>query len=153
MPITKYIKGNLLEAKADYIAHGVNCQGVMGSGVAKAIRDAFPEVYETYKHICDFNYSKTLLGVCNFVLLDKSKSLTIKGIYNLFTQDFYGRDEKRYVNYKAIVDSFSQINSRCKNETIAIPKIGAGLGGGDWNIIKELIDDSTPNVEIHVYEL
>ncbi len=38
--ITKYIKGNLLDHDGP-IAHGVNCQGKMNSGVAKAIRDKY----------------------------------------------------------------------------------------------------------------
>ena len=35
----KIIEGNIVNAKTDFIIHQVNCQGVMGSGVAKALRD------------------------------------------------------------------------------------------------------------------
>lgn len=150
MPITKYIKGDLLEAEADYIAHGVNCQGVMGSGVAKVIKTEFPEVYSKYKTYTKCFASQVLIGDCLLVDAPTSK---FKGIINLFTQEFYGKDGKRYVSYKAIIDSFTKLNIQCNENIVAIPKIGAGLGGGDWDIIKELIDDSTPNVEIHVYEL
>lgn len=150
MPITKYINGDLLDAKANYIAHGVNCQGVMGSGVAKVIKEKFPEVYREYSAILNAFPKSILLGYCQIVPIE---NYNYKGVLNLFTQFNYGYDKKRYVNYKAIVDSFTLLNNRCNGKLIAIPKIGAGLGGGDWNIIKELIDDSTPNTEIHVYYL
>ena len=42
------IKGNLLDTNCQYICHQVNCQGKMNSGVAKAIRDKWPEVYIQY---------------------------------------------------------------------------------------------------------
>ena len=41
-----YVKGNLLDSDCDYICHQVNCQGVMGSGIAKQIRERWPEVYK-----------------------------------------------------------------------------------------------------------
>ena len=43
------IYDDITKSNADYICHQVNCQGVMGSGVAKAIRDKWPQVYEEYK--------------------------------------------------------------------------------------------------------
>ena len=43
-----HVKGNLLDSNCDYICHQVNCQGVMNSGVAKQIREKWPEVYESY---------------------------------------------------------------------------------------------------------
>jgi hypothetical protein len=42
--MVKIVKGDLLKSDCQYIAHGVNCQGVMNSGIAKQIRDKYPEV-------------------------------------------------------------------------------------------------------------
>ena len=44
----RVVKGNLLDAREIVIAHQVNCQKKMNSGVAKAIREKYPEVYEKY---------------------------------------------------------------------------------------------------------
>ena len=41
-------EGNVFDSDADIICHQVNCQGVMGSGVAKEVRERFPNVYEQY---------------------------------------------------------------------------------------------------------
>ena len=43
-----YKTGDLLDAPVDYICHQVNCQGRMGSGIAKQIKERWPVVYEGY---------------------------------------------------------------------------------------------------------
>ena len=55
-----YKFGNLLNAEVAYICHQVNCQGRMGSGIAKQIRDRWPDVYEAYMRA--FTKSKNTLG-------------------------------------------------------------------------------------------
>ena len=57
----KIVKGNLLDATEDIIAHQVNCMGVMGSGLAKQIRNKYPEVYANYKDYLK-NYKGKILG-------------------------------------------------------------------------------------------
>ena len=49
----KVVTGNVLDSNADVIIHQVNCQGVMGSGVAKQVKDRYPVVYEMYKAKCN----------------------------------------------------------------------------------------------------
>lgn len=47
------INGDLFETTAKYICHQVNCKGKMGSGVAKQIRERYPEVYSAYRLECN----------------------------------------------------------------------------------------------------
>lgn len=63
-------EGNVFDSDADIICHQVNCQGVMGSGVAKEVRERFPNVYEQYHELCELhkNYSAGLLGTAQIVL-------------------------------------------------------------------------------------
>lgn len=151
--ITKYIIGDITETELKYIAHGVNCQNKMGSGVAKALYEKFPEVKTSYHEFYDryksLNWKPDdFLGHVN-AAYDKDKV-----ILNIFTQEKYGYDCKRYVNYAAIVEGFNRIRVRFKGQTIAIPKIGCGLAGGDWNIVEQLINDTVgDDLEIWVYEL
>ena len=123
--ITKHIKGDITETELKYIAHGVNCQNVMGSGVAKALFQKWSEVKVRYHDYCNWALEdeREILGtVASVMLKDKT-------IYNLFTQEFYGYDKKRYVNYAAIVNCFQRLksNSHRFDGPIAIPKIGCGL--------------------------
>lgn len=81
------------------IGHGVNCQGVMGSGVALAIRNKFPKAYEEYLKFCApfKGREHDLLGLTQLVEVGR-------GLYvaNMFTQLNYGRDGKAYADLNAI---------------------------------------------------
>ncbi len=147
--ITKYIVGDITETELKYIAHGVNCQNVMGSGVAKALYTKFPEVKQMYHKFFEYPRGGSPLGLTQLVHTEQGK-----GIYNLFTQEYYGYDGKRYVNYAAICNCFMELAQYRKGEKIAIPKIGCGLAGGDWNIVEQLINDTVgDDLEIWVYTL
>ena len=145
-----YKKGDLLQAKEDAICHGVNCMGVMGAGVAKQIARVFPEAEVRYKKLCLLARSKSttkdLLGVIQAVKIDETL------IINMFTQYDYGRS-KRHADYKAIEDAFERLNE-LELRSVAICKIGAGLAGGDWQIIEKIIlSKMNPETVVIVYEL
>jgi O-acetyl-ADP-ribose deacetylase (regulator of RNase III) len=141
-----YRKGNLLDVKSGIILHGCNAQGVMGSGVALSIRNKYPEVYNDYKP--DNGYKSRMylyLGGTIKTWVDEDL-LVISAI----TQQYYGNDGKRYVNYVALVKVFQEAvdTSLDYNYSLNFPKIGAGLGGGDWNIIEQLINDCDPEDKV-----
>lgn len=145
--ITKYIVGDITKTELKYIAHGCNCQNKMESGVAKDLYEAFPEVKQNYHRYFDrYGY----LGEVHEAYSDSRLS-----ILNCFTQKYYGYDGKKYVNYAAVVKCFEKLaNLIPMGEKLAIPKIGCGLAGGDWNIVEQLINDTVgDDLEIWVYEL
>ncbi len=148
--ITKYIQGDITQTELKYIAHGVNCQNKMGSGVARALYEKFPKVKTQYHTFCaPVGYKHELLGRVHKV------EYPTKTIYNLFTQLNFGYDGKKYVNYAAIVQCFTKLLNQCNiQEPIAIPKIGCGLAGGDWKFVEQLINDTVgDDLEIWVYYL
>lgn len=136
----EYRKGNLLDVTEGVIVHGCNSQRVMGSGIALAIKQKYPEAYQAYMEgsMCLGSISR------KWVMGDL---LIINGI----TQEFYGRNGKRYVNYAVICEVFKQaiFVACCHGYTLNFPKIGAGRGGGDWNIIEQLINDCDPEDKVH----
>jgi O-acetyl-ADP-ribose deacetylase (regulator of RNase III) len=71
------VDGDILNAKENIICHQVNCQGVMGSGLAKQIKNKYPNVYAKYKKFCEENKG-SCLG-CFQIL--KLKILNLLGIY------------------------------------------------------------------------
>lgn len=142
-----YIKGNVLDSTAPIIVHGCNCQGKMGSGVAKAVRDKYPEAYEAYaRHHSQIGLE---LGYSLPVICKDGKI-----IVNAMTQEYYGYDKKLYTSYDAIreVCKFLALTTLVSTP-IALPKIGCGLGGGDWGIVSEIIEEELPNHTIEVWEL
>lgn len=132
----EYRKGNLLDVETGIIAHGCNCQGVMQSGVALQIKQKYPSAYKYYKYIEEFKGLN--LGDVHVVLQDENKHLYV---VNLMTQEFYGRDDKRYVSYDAVDKCFDNLFARnLRKLTVNIPLIGAGLANGDWTVISSIIE-------------
>lgn len=148
--VIKYISKDLLKADADAILHQVNCQGVMGSGVALHIRKAFPEVYNLYKRFCSSH--SYLLGKVFAAKVNPSHNSKIKVVFNLFAQDNYGYDGKCYTNYEALEKSLYTVK-QYKYSIIALPyKMGCCRGGGDWdtvyNIIAKVFQDTDTEILI-----
>ena len=144
--IVDYIKGDITEATPSYIAHGVNCQNRMGSGVAKALYTKWPKVKEDYHRFClTYDDSYQLLGKVSLAHVGGGK-----GILNCFTQRYYGYDKKLYVSYPAVKAVFKAIEKMELGE-LAIPQIGCGLAGGDWKVVEEIINECTLNTKVYVY--
>ena len=115
------------------IVHQVNCRGVMGSGIAKQIKQQYPAVFEVYRNC--FERGDLRLGVIQAVYVDWNKV-----IVNACAQEDYGTS-KRQTNYTALRDCFKQIAEMANSKTINYPKIGCGLGGGDWTVVSKIIDE------------
>lgn len=142
MPII-HKTGDLFSTTAPVIAHGVNCRGAFGAGIACQMAKLYPSVKETYLS----DPKKWQLGTIQYCPIGR---LTIA---NCFTQNRYGREGK-YANYAAIASCFFKL-LKGHSYDIAMPRIGAGLGGGDWRIIEELLGDAVAmagyegNVYVH----
>lgn len=146
MPITHYIAGDLFKTDIPVIAHGCNAQGVMGSGVAKIVKERYAVAYTAYVAFCKTQNVLRLMGRNVAVKCNHNRT-----IVNMITQERYGRDGQRYVSYDAISKCFNSLENM-GYEKVAIPKLGAGLGGGDWTVIEAIINSETPNTDIWVYE-
>jgi O-acetyl-ADP-ribose deacetylase (regulator of RNase III) len=142
----EYINGDLLETPVKHIMHGCNSHGVMGSGVAKLIRDKYPQAYRDYYDV--YNSRGLELGDIIFSVQNDGKIIS-----NAITQKDYGRDKSRvYVSYWSIAEVFRKIESFGIKE-IALPKIGAGLANGDWNVIEAIIENTLTKTKPIVYVL
>lgn len=133
MKIT-YIEGNLLDAPEKVIAHGCNAQGVMQSGIAKAIRAKYSNAYVDYRMTYRRQGNKLELGQ----IIETKYGF--KTILNIITQEHYGRDPNTvYVSYPAITKAVKTINAM-GYDRVAFPLIGAGLANGSWERISEIIE-------------
>lgn len=139
---------DITNATEKLIAHGCNAQGVMGSGVALAIRNKWPKAYEDYKN----HHTKFGLKVGQNIYSYTNKKI----IANCITQEFYGRaSDRRYVSYDGIAECMRKLYflSKLKNLNVALPLIGARLGGGKWSIISKIIEGTFVDVVPNVYVL
>lgn len=153
-----YRKGNILHTNCHFIAHGCNAQKKFNKGLAKQIRELYPDVYNSYMK------ADMRLGSHNPYYSENSKIV----FFNCIIQKFYGNDRSvRYVDYNAIEDCIIKINAYIKNklsntisnglynlhDQVAMPKIGCGLAGGDWYIVSEIIEKNSIFFQPVVYEL
>lgn len=146
-----YETGDIVElakqGQIQYLIHGCNCQSTWGSGLAKQLKTAFPAAFEADKNdkrtksqkIGDFSHCK--IG-----------DLTI---INAYTQFDYGTNYRR-AEYGSIKRAFECIFSYwpyLKDEKMATVKIGAGLGGGEWPIIEDIINEVINFYGVNLYVL
>ena len=150
--IVETTKGDIFEyfenKPNSILVHGCNCFNTFGSGFAKQVRMRYPEAYAVDCSTDKGDAEK--LG--DFSLYDYTEG---RLIVNAYTQYRYGTD-RRHVNYGAVASCFTKIEAiarRRYSPLILIPKIGAGLGGGDWEVIREIIDFTTREVPVVVFEL
>ncbi|WNL62957.1 hypothetical protein [Citrobacter phage Ci1] len=157
--IKQYVKGNLVKmmiqavehdtaaSRKTFFTHGCNCHAAMGSGIAPQIAKAFPQVEEQdrlfYNYMSRTGRQSLMLGESNPVSL--SRNVTV---FNSYTQFYPGKDFRLH----ALFQAFSKIDTMIAGHTLIIPRIGAGVAGGDWEEISKAIDKSTPDVNIIVVD-
>ena len=160
--MVNFCKGNLLDAPVDYICHQVNCQGRMGSGIAKQIKERWPVVYKQYisgfKSIekesinweDELDVSEVLLGRLQQIKVNDTQT-----VINMFAQQYYGYDGKQYTSYDAFWTCLNGIRySVPKGSKIGFPwGIGCGLGGANWVIILTMIEEALIDFDVYIYKL
>ena len=158
--MVKYFDGDLLKSDCNMICHQVNCQGVMGAGIALQIRNQYPTCYEAYKQVVHTYGKEKCLGRVYFYAHASGKFIA-----NMFSQFDFSFKNIVNTDYDAfrscLLEIKEYVNLLTQNDTeifkIGFPyKIGCGLAGGDWNIIKQIIEeefvDDIWNVEIWRFE-
>lgn len=144
----KYVKGDVLRSNATLVAHGCNCRGGFGSGVALAVANKYPKTRRYY--LDKFNTEGWELGDVQFV-----RETDNRVIANCATQDAYLPRGRKHADYPAIrkcmqtVKEFASANGL----SIAIPKIGAGLAGGNWVLIEKILQEVFTDYDVTVYYL
>jgi len=160
--LLKELKGDILLINKGIICHQVNCFGIMGAGIAKQIKEKFPEVFNDYHDFCNrilnqYGSRYELLGMFRISSIYKS------GVYNesLHIANIFGqggiRCKRQETKYDAVNESLNGLKnlliSKGYKSKIFFPKLmGCGLGGGNWDIYYEIIKSHFPDGIIINYE-
>jgi O-acetyl-ADP-ribose deacetylase (regulator of RNase III) len=123
-----------LRGHFDVIVHGCNCYHAMGAGIARTIKQVFPEAYAADRHT---PAGPAKLGTFSCARVQRGAYKLV--IVNAYTQVRWGRDGV-LVNYDAVARCMVAVRGEFKGLRIGYPLIGAGLAGGDWARIQPLID-------------
>lgn len=128
----------------------------MGSGIAGQIKERWPIVYQSYMAKYFNMLPELLLGDIQIVALweDYYKTDFHQSVINMFAQQYYGYDKKRYTSYDAFWNCLNLIKHNIpKGSKIGFPyHIGCGLGGANWNIIRTMIEIVLgEDFEVYIY--
>ena len=134
----KTVQGDLIKlarkGEFDVIVHGCNCFCTMGAGIALTIKKRFPEAYEADLKTAKGDEGK--LGTFSSAVVQTAHGeLTVVNGYTQF--NFRGRGRK--ADYEAIRSVFRLVKQEFAGKRIGFPAIGAGLAGGNWKVIAQII--------------
>lgn len=150
------VNGNLFDAKCDVIVHQTNCIGLMGSGIAKEVRSRFPEVYKSYKELCDRHkqHPSELLG--------QIQTFDVGPYYlvNLFGQCGINKDwylGGKVTDYEALNRGFKALREFMESKgltSLGVPYLfGCARGGGKWDEVTNIIISNMGEIKITAYKL
>ena len=142
--------GNLIVAETEALVNTVNCEGFMGKGIALQFKQAFPDNYKAYKKVCD----RGELRPGHMFIFDTGSMVFPKYIINFPTKDKWRAPSKMEYIKDGLAELISEIR-RLEIKSVAVPPLGAGLGGLDWKKVKPLIEEAfaaLPEVEVQLFE-
>ena len=146
----KEIQGDLISlaqrGKFDLIAHGCNCFCSMGAGLAKSIRETFPEAY--YADRLTNKGDRAKLGLCSYAHYERGNP---RYVVNAYTQYHWDGDGKEVLaDYDAIRSCMRFIREEFSGLRTGFPLIGAGLARGDWNTIRAIIAEELAHEDVTI---
>lgn len=146
------VTGDLLDGTYRVIGHGVNCSGSMGAGIAAAIADRWPTMYGKYADVCH----RGILQPGGFYpWYTGAEDLWV---YNLASQNAPGADARLEWLDASLTAALKHARLLHLPE-FAIPRIGCGIGGLDWDEVQTLLrrvelasDRGTPELTVVTYD-
>ena len=142
-----YVVGDLIESGEPVIAHGCNTVGVMGAGIARVVKAAWPEVYDQYDAACAD-------GTFDAGSAQRCVGANDRTVYNLGTQRNPGASATYWLVFLSFANMFESMKT-WGHGRVAVPRIGCGIGGLDWSGVEGAIEAALDNVgaeiEVVVY--
>jgi O-acetyl-ADP-ribose deacetylase (regulator of RNase III) len=142
-----YKTGNLLDSEAEALVNTVNTVGIMGKGIALQFKNMFPNNFKLYSIAC----KNKELKVGRLLVTEEETLLTGKKIIINFPTKTNWRLPSEY---KYIEDGLKELVKVIKErniKSIAIPPLGSGNGGLDWNRVKQILERYLSEVECEVF--
>jgi O-acetyl-ADP-ribose deacetylase (regulator of RNase III) len=147
----KEIDGDLIKlAKEGYfnlIIQGCNCWNRMGSGLAKQVAEEIPDAVRADNLTIPGDINK--LGNYTVGIIYDYNNKPISRIFNCYSQYNYNASSKP-LDYEALTLCLRKINHNYPKESIGVPLVGSGLAGGDWNIIKKIIEKELKDMDVTI---
>ncbi|WP_439259437.1 type II toxin-antitoxin system antitoxin DNA ADP-ribosyl glycohydrolase DarG [Lonepinella sp. BR2930] len=146
----KYQTGNIFDSEVEALVNTVNCVGVMGRGIALQFKNKYPDNFKSYQQACKNEQVKP----GQMFVFDTKQLVLPKWIINFPTKRHW-RGKSRIEDIESGLQDLISVVQNNHIHSIAIPPLGAGLGGLAWQEVRQLIEKTLSNlegVEVLVYE-
>jgi len=146
----RFVKGNIFDSDAEAIVNTVNCVGVMGRGIALQFKRLYPDNFKSYELACKKN--EVVTG--KMFVFELDGIINPKYIINFPTKRHW-RGASRIEDIETGLTDLNRVIADYGISSIAIPPLGAGLGGLEWSEVKQIIENSFchfSDVSVEVYE-
>jgi len=146
----KYKTGNLLDSKAEALVNTVNTVGVMGKGIALQFKNLFPANYKLYTKA----YKDDELKIGKLLITEEETLLAGKKVIINFPTKTSWRLPSEYIYIEFGLEELVRVVKEKNIKSIAIPPLGSGNGGLDWNRVKLIMEKylSELDCDIYIYE-
>lgn len=144
----EYITGDIFTTTLPALGHGVNIDGIMGSGIAVLVRRNFPDIFAPYKAACE---DGTLLAGGFQPILTESGMW----VFNMASQNRPGANARLSWLEETVETAFI-FAERENISGFALPRIGAGVGGLKWTNVDDSLNRIAalfPNVKLEIWSL
>ena len=146
----EYKTGDILSENAEALVNTVNCVGVMGRGIALQFKKAFPENFKAYAKAC--RHEEVQPG--RMFVFETGQLDNPRYIINFPTKRHW-RGKSRIKDIELGLEAFAQEIRERGVLSVAIPPLGSGLGGLDWNEVRPRIEKALTDfddVRVVVFE-
>jgi O-acetyl-ADP-ribose deacetylase (regulator of RNase III) len=146
----EFTEGDILRADTEAIVNTVNCVGSMGLGIAAQFKHEYPKNFKAYEAACK---RKEIVPGRMFVF--ETGQLTNPRFIVNFPTKRHWRNASRVEDIESGLRALVDEVKRRGIKSIAIPPLGCGLGGLDWNDVRPLIEcafEALPEVRTVVFE-
>lgn len=146
----KYVRGDIFESTAEALVNTVNTEGVMGKGIALQFKKVYPHNFKVYAEACK---KKELVIGKLLVVKDTNTHSGEKIIINFPTKKTWRKPSEYSFIAEGLEDLIIVLENH-KIKSIALPVLGVGNGGLEWERVKKMIEEKlTPiGIEVFVYE-
>lgn len=158
----RFVTGDLLQSDCDIIIHQANCFTRMRSGIAKSIVAKYPQAEKADNEFPIPSGDKGRLGNFSYAHIP-TEGVTIVNLYGQYTygtdkvQTLYGKFEEALRKVmEGLATSPKHIEAyeadRSVFYKIGLPyRIGCGLAGGDWNVVRTIIENVCHDYDVPIY--
>lgn len=138
----EFVQGDIFDSPADIRVNTVNCVGVMGAGVALAFKNRYPAMFDDYRRACK-------RGEVQPGKLHIWRELGSDWVVNFPTKRDW-RDPSRYEDIEAGLDTLSRYLKPLNGITVAVPALGCGHGGLNWDRVSEMIREKLSDLDARI---